>query len=408
MDPLQKIYPFSTPLPGASCFSPSDEQLQKLHLTCMPLLKKEDFYEPLQGLYSHKWWRQLSAFAIFSFNSPLYQQTCEEDVKCCVETINALALDSKSRYSNAMKAFLIHSLLAHIISYRAPHYFEKNPGIQLILPVYLNGEYVLKPCSYRAEINLFGGVMSHLFHPCDRKGSATLLFKGTAPWMCASGAGIGLADDLNPLGPGQALRAASRTRLKPILEECQKEYGENTLLVGHSLGGILATCLAVDLPDLISQVMAFSPTRMTHQTASKWRALQSSALSRLPTLYTFLSCFENGGDIFSTLGSQWIGNVYHVHHKGSADLIQRHTFPLGIGRGELPTLKTVDVESENQTFLRRTVWFELLHQIVVLPLAITFLALLVFKRFFFGWEQGGIWRWGVFGVPVTSLTSNLS
>lgn len=399
------------------------DHLGRYSLGCMPMLPRESSLA-----YQSTWIWRLASVVAFSVNSKRYGEVCHEDLVHTTRLMSLIANASEERWPLEVKAFLLHQLLSHVIAYRPIDFFLKHPNTPVLLPVNSHGHVEIKDCCFDQEINLFGGVMAKIFVPRDGHGSAIYLFSGTTPWLCADGAGITFLDDLNPLGPGEGLRIAARTRLLPSLRHHLERLGEPAIAVGHSLGALLATYLALDLPHHVHHAVSFNPTRLSHSAEARWLALHrlvdeqrrsgsattSAALltkwrrlqrtndihylPKLPRIDTFVSQFADDWDWASYVGARWIGNVHKVHCEHPADFIQRHVMPTGACLGGAAEVMPLDVSEANSRPWRRTRWHSVLHGAVVLPLALVVLVVLSTKRFFLGWRRGGIWSRGVLGA----------
>lgn len=399
------------------------DYLGRYSLGCMPMLPRDS-----SSLYRSAWLWRLASALVFSFDSQRYAEVCHEDLAHTTRLMSLIASSSEERWPLEAKAFLLHQILSHVIAYRPVDYFQKHPRVPVMLPVNSHGQVQIKDCCFDCEINLFGGVMAKIFVPRDGHGSAIYVFSGTTPWLCADGAGITFLDDLNPFGPGEGLRIAARTRLLTSLQRHRHTLGEPAVAIGHSLGALLATYLALDLPHHVGQAVGFNPTRLSHAAEARWlelcrlidtqqrsgnavtsaelldgwRKLQYSTdihyLPKLPRIDTFVSRFADDWDWASYVGARWIGNVHQVRCEHPADFIQRHVMPTGACLGGAAEVTPIDISDANSKLWRRTRWHSVLHAVVVLPLALLVLGCLAIKRFFFGWNQGGIWRHGIFGV----------
>lgn len=404
-------------------------KLERFSLGCMPMLPQEG-----SPFFKNKWvWRLVSEL-VFSFHYASYARVCEDDLAHTLDLMASIADASEERWPLEVKAFMLHHLLSHVIAYRQSDYFFKHPERSIPLPVRVHEEVKIKNCQFDREINLFGGVMVKVFIPRDGHGSATYAFCGTTPWLCADGAGITLLDDFNPIGPGEGLRIAARKRLVNHLKQHLRQLDEPAIAVGHSLGAVLAIYLAVDLPHFVRHAVGFNPTRPSHNVAGQWaslqhlldRALSAGAvtphelleewrrirqthhgehLPKLPQIDTFISHFADHWDIVSYVGARWIGNVHRVHSKHEADFIQRHLMPTGSSLDGVAEVSRLDIDAANDSLLRRTRWYVVCHALVVFPIAMIILILLLTKRLFFGWNQGGAWRYGIFGAFYHWLSS---
>jgi pimeloyl-ACP methyl ester carboxylesterase len=431
---LREVYPNSSASSRKSSAGPDEVErlltsLGRYALGCMPMLPQEN-----HPWYKNKWFWRLASGLVFSFDDARYAQVCYDDLDHTMQLMTTIAQASEERWPLEVKAFMLHHLLSHVVAYRPADFFYKNPHVPVMLPVRRHGQVSIRNCRFDQEVELFGGVMAKIFVPQEGHGSATYLFSGTTPWTCADGAGITLLDDFNPLGPGEGLRRAARKRLVAPLKQHLHQLGEPAMVVGHSLGAILATYLAVDLPHYITQAIVFNPTRPSHRAAGEWTTLQSLVdralsaggavtpqelreewrrirrshqgdhLPNLPKIDTFVSHFADHWDLVSYIGARWIGNVHRVHSQRKADFIQRHLMPTGACLGGVAEISRLDTDEANSSLFRRTPWHAAIHAVVVLPIALVLLLLIVIKRFLIGWNRGGIWRRGI----LSALTYWLS
>lgn len=402
---LRKVYPSRPPLCtwvfGRNKLEALHEQMRRLSLTCMPMIARTGHGAPIDLLLRNDWVWRVASWGTFSCSYSRYEDVCLADIEQAVKLMHDIEKMSTSLLSEPEKCYLLHSLFSHVIAYRPVTYFQENPSVTIPLPVRQGNSVRIKSCRFDQEIDLFGGVLARIFVPCDGKGSASYLFPGTSPWLCADGAGVGLLDDFNPIGPGEFLRSRLKQRLTSLLSDHSKKFGEPPLVVGHSLGGILATAVAVDFPHLVGQAIAFNPCRPSHSVSKAWQSINSEGSGPKPLIDTFVSSFAGQGDFVTWVGTRWVGRVYHVKSAKETDFLGRHVLHAGMGEHRDAFMHQMDITSDNEFFMRRTGLLAGIHSMVVLPAAITLFALLLIKRALVGWNRGGAWRWGVFGLPFS-------
>ncbi len=300
---LSKLYPTSTglwpslseatPGPAVSASAQASDlarQVKRYSLSCMPMLGKiRTPVSWLDPLLNNDWIRGAVSLAVINISSQRFDEISERDLERTRLLINRIAGASEGEWPRPLKAFLIHSILSYIVAYRSPSYFQDSSASPHIfmLPTRVAGNFVFKACRFEKEVNICGGASVRIFVPVDGRGAPTYLFHGTKVWNTTGGSGTTLVDDFNPLGPGDDIRKVARRRLRALLEEQRERYGEAPIAIGHSQGAIVSTALAVDLPGLFSQVIAFSPTRPSLALGRKWRrqAKLSEELARFRSVY---------------------------------------------------------------------------------------------------------------------------
>ncbi len=183
-----------------------------------------------------------------------------------------------------------------------------------------NGQLVIEPCHHLDDVNILGGVCARIFTPISGSGSCTILFHGTLVWNCANGARITIIDDFNPLGIGTGIRFTLKKRLKNILADIHQKYGEGSIAIGQSLGGVLATVCGADYSEHINRVFAFAPPKYAYRLKNMVH----------PRSYTFYARCGKHVDPVIGAGEAWAGRVFEVTHVSDLDAIGRHVRPYPI------------------------------------------------------------------------------
>lgn len=361
-------------------------------LNCLPLVSAKNLNLPgsklLMGVSVIQ---EIISLAICSINRPLYDKTSLEDITTTRELIHRVA--NEASWPMELRAFIIHSLLAYIIPYRSEFVLDKK--MVFTLPVWVNGKYSLKPCRFDRTVDICGGVTTRIFVPEDGRGSPTYLFHGTVCWNLGSGMGVTLADDFNPIGIGEEIRQGARETLCSMLQEDKKRHGVAAIAIGHSLGGLVSTCLAIDLPDLISKVISFAPPRASYSLRKQWLALQESGKS-CPSISTFIGRFSAWTDPITNLGDVWIGKLFEIHDSKKG-FIESHLLPLG--RSLDFSVHEIDAEGVNNAWWRRTRIWWLAQRVIAALVYCVLQPMLLLKRTLVGWSAGGVWKYGILGLP---------
>ncbi len=319
--------------PGDATTPGLEEAVRRFPLACLPMLQDNQIGE---------WGRRsrllhiILSFLTCAISNTTYREISDVDVPRTLELINQIA--EESAWTLPFKAFLIHSLMAFVLAYRDHRYIRQHNSI-IWMPVWNQGAVSLKECRLDQEIELCQGAVARLFVPVDAEGSPTCLFHGTVFWGEAKG--ITITDDFNPFGVGYEIRMAAKQALKRVLSQ----YPQKAIVIGQSLGGILATGLAVDLPDLVDTAVAFGCPRPSLTMVKEWEQVcfQPSA----PRIYTFFGSFAGRVDPVILIGGMWIGRVFTVDYVQKRDPISRHTtiLPLSLQM----TIRELDVDVANTT-----------------------------------------------------------
>lgn len=381
------------------------KEIKKFSLSCIPLApRKQIGLSWADCILDQRWIRSICSLLLYSLTTNAYNKTSVRDIERTRQLVERIACHAPYSWSVELRAFLIHQLMAYVVAYRSTTYFsDQNTAKPFFLPTWEGSTMRIKACRFDRKVNLCGGFNCKVFVPIDGKGSPTYLLHGTTSWGCHEGTGLAVTDDFNPLGPGDDIRKVARKRLHPLLIEQKKRYGEKPVFIGHSLGGTLSTAFAVDLSEHIHSTYAFSPTKSSYGLHRKWQRLQEQADKNqlLPRINTFVSSYDDQTDPITFLGDVWIGNVYQVNRNRPVHPFLRHVIPAATNLNF--TLSTLDPEAINQTWWRRTRLWTIAQRITALMVYSILFPSLLFKRLVFGWESGGLWRYGILGVPVQAL-----
>jgi predicted alpha/beta hydrolase family esterase len=171
-----------------------------------------------------------------------------------------------------------------------------------------------------------------------------LAFPGTSFEVDGGLKGATILADLDPLGPGYSLVRDSESSIRAWLESA----GGQAVMVGHSLGGALATQAAVRCPGLVSRVVTFNSPMVSRSIAQTYR--DTNEADRASVYNYFLK-----GDMVAKLGPEDIGHSFEVQSTG------RHNAKLFCGKDEMPEVKEVTRQSSS--------WIHVACVFVVLSLA---------------------------------------
>lgn len=362
-------------------------ELQRFPLGCLPVIHHHPLgIGILDGLLHKRWMRWIVSLSVCSISQKTYCRISMEDIERTQRLINRIA--DEMEWPIEVRAFAIHNLLAYVVAYRSELSLKKTQPFKL--PVYEGPSLVLKNCVYEGSVNLFGGVLGRVFVPCDGKGSPTYLFHGTPCWACASGCGVAIVDDFNPFGVGEDIRLGVKKNLRSHLQEHEHRYGQKALAIGHSLGGLIATNLAVDLPEHILKTIAFGSPRTSYKLKERWKTLEG----KCPPIHTFIGKFGGYSDPVAVLGNVWIGKVYEVATQRHSTFLGRHTIPLA---RLTYTIKELPIEISNEAGWHLRLWslFQCIGSILIYFIL---MPCLIVKRFLIGWTYGGFWKYGLLGL----------
>ncbi len=365
---------------------PSDDpiaaEVRRFPLICIPAVGPSKC-----ALFNTSLFRSVAALVVNSVNYPFYARKSIEDLERIRILINKVA---SSEWAIELKALVIHNLLAFIAAYRSDAYFQTVEGRAALftLPVWQEKALILKDCHWDRDINIFGGVTARVFVPSDKTGSPTYLLHGTLCWNCGNGAGITIIDDFNPFGVGETIRQNARQRLHPYLVEHKKLLGEKAVMIGQSLGGILVTALAIDHPDLISKAFAFGPPKPSLNLRRQWEQLENP-----PSITTFIGCYGTKFDPVPLIGELWLGRVFEMRQGAIGDAIVRHIHP--VANSLTFEIHEIPIGSLPRT---TTLWW-IIQRIGATIIFCLLLPILTLKRLLFGWNTGGRWKYGLFGIP---------
>lgn len=334
------------------------------------------------------------------FSSPaFYDATCDQEIQQFTQQMWSIYKDETK--TTEEKALLLSAIAAYGLASRpTTSYAAQNdqPAQSIPLPIYCNGQPFIEPCVLLKELFLLD-IPVRVFVPLSGRGSPLYLFTPTGAWANAPGMTMQILDDLNPIAPGTTLQRLAKEQLPPFLSELVNTYQEKAYFVGHSLGGILSTSIAVELPHLVQHVCAFNPSRPFPALINQWRLLQSSSASKhLPNIHTYVSEWENGKDPLTYLGGNWIGTVHRIQHQAPNNPFDRHASFLLPKSSESLCLESNC--SDSRPPHHALIWVAL-HRTLVTFLLIISIILIGIKRLLVGWKQGYLLRFGLLGLPYT-------
>ncbi len=173
------------------------------------------------------------------------------------------------------------------------------------------------------------------------EGAPILLFRGTDFSFMTEGGRASIISDLDPKGSGYSIFEKGQ---KPLHDWLKKE-GRPGRVIGHSLGGIVASYILIQESELISQnphecSYAFNFPGVSKKLAQDWTTLKTR-----PNFQGFVC----RGDLVSKLGNLF-GNVYEVSLEIPLSPIRAHELLLfAEPRGYL---HEVDLVKENSSSSR--------------------------------------------------------
>jgi len=177
--------------------------------------------------------------------------------------------------------------------------------------------------------------------------SPILLFRGTDFSLNRQGGRASILSDLDPDGPGRRLYLSCRSTLRHWLLQ-MSHLGEKARVLGHSLGGVLATYAAVYEHDLLSKnplqaSYSFNAPGITDDLFQDWDDLTPEDR---PSFYSFVT----RGDIVSKFGTVF-GDTYELFT--SRPLSPMISHEQLIFSQPLSYMSKVDVEKENISSSRK-------------------------------------------------------
>jgi hypothetical protein len=177
--------------------------------------------------------------------------------------------------------------------------------------------------------------------------SPILLFRGTDFSLNRQGGRASILSDLDPDGPGRRLYLSCRSTLRHWLLQ-MSHLGEKARVLGHSLGGVLATYAAVYEHDLLSKnplqaSYSFNAPGITNDLFQDWEDLTQEDR---PSFYSFVT----RGDIVSKFGTVF-GDTYELFT--SRPLSPMISHEQLIFSQPLSYMSKVDVEKENISSSRK-------------------------------------------------------
>lgn len=288
-----------------------------------------------------------------------YQTKSQQEVIECLGLIDAIIKENSGKLPER-----IFSLVATILAFRS-----LPLGFKVPMCVRVNANWQIEECVLEQYVECAGGVRARLFIP--KQGSPVCLFHGTLLMGAANGARMTLLDDFNPLGIGHWIGRGAAKNLRQHLVNSK----EKAIVIGQSLGGVLAVRLAVDCPDLISDAYCFSPPRVPFDVAARYLALPDE---KKPRISTFIPSYLGKEDWITFLGDKWIGELYRVNAPYHADVAVRHIYPtLQLSDTHL---EQVDTKKINRHWMRSSYLFTAVQRICAFVLWIVFVPFYLISR----------------------------
>ncbi len=190
-----------------------------------------------------------------------------------------------------------------------------------------------------------------------------LVFPGTAPSVENGLKGATILADLDPLGPGCSIARQSTETVRAWLESA----GGHAVLIGHSLGGALATQAAVHCSHHVQRVVTFNSPMIPRSIAQKWREI---ALEDRPAVYNYF----RKGDLVARLGQEDLGESFAVDGSG------KHNEPIFSASSDLSQI----VPAKRRT----SRWICVALEFVLLSIAFLLLGAVLLLVSLFLWPRG--------------------
>lgn len=375
------------------------ENLDGIAICPLPKAPKQALPFYLRSLMDYSLTRRGLSWATWLFSSPsFYTDICNQETEVFIEQMWTIYHDHTKALEE--RALLLKALAAYGLASRPaePYAAQDNLVAKPIpLPIYREGVLSIEACVLIKDFCLHT-VPVRVFAPVNGLGSPIYLFTPTGAWPKAAGMTEQILDDLNPLGPGTFLQNLAKETFPPVLHTLIETYQERVCFIGHSLGGILATSIALEMPELVQHVCAFSPSRPFPALIKKWDILLASLPAhKLPMIHTYIPEWSNGQDPITWLGGDWIGTVHRIRHHASSNPLDRHA--------SFVIPQTAPLQAEPYTRSSRSAMHVglsvAIHRVVVTCLLAISLFCIGLKRLLIGWKQGKVLRFGVLGLPFT-------
>jgi hypothetical protein len=250
---------------------------------------------------------------------------------------------------DTLKASRIVELCTNEILSKVLAYRDLKENMKLLIPIVLNDEKVeyvefivdtiFDLWQKHTAFGLRPTSVSHV--------SPILLFRGTDFSLNRQGGRASILSDLDPDGPGRRLYLSCRSTLRHWLLQ-MSHLGEKTRVLGHSLGGVLATYAAVYEHDLLSKnplqaSYSFNAPGITNDLFKDWEDLP---FKERPSFYSFVT----RGDIVSKFG-QVFGETYELFT--SRPLSPMISHEQLIFSQPLSYMCKIDIEKENISSSRK-------------------------------------------------------
>lgn len=368
--------------------------LDGLIICPLPKAPRELLPYPLRTLMKYSLFQRGLSFITWLFSSSsLYEESCNKETTQFVKQMWKIHQDETKTVGE--KALLLEAIAAYGLASRpATPYLT----VAIPLPIYRAGVLLIEPCLLIKELFLHR-IPIRVFAPASGHGSPIYLFPPTGGWPKAPGMTMQILDDFNPMGPGTSLQNLAKEEFPPFLNMLIDKYQEKACFLGHSLGGILATSVALEMPRLVQHVCAFSPSRPFPAIIKKWNALHRSTPHKdLPNVHTYIPEWTNGQDPITWLGGNWIGTVHRIRHRASNNPLDRHAAFLIPQASQSLHHEPCDSSSRSASEVSVLIG---IHRIVVTCLLLVGLVCISLKRLLVGWKHGRILRFGLFGLPYT-------
>lgn len=224
--------------------------------------------------------------SFFSCQTPLVGIVTEEffDIES-VEKALAYLLQSNDLFFIELAT---GELLTKVLAYR-----NLQKGMILRIPCVIEGKALLVNYQVNEVLNLWHEMPAFGLIPFHKKANPILLFRGSDFSLLSKKSWASLLSDLDISGTGFSAFHLARSDIHAWLEKAFLFSGNNTKVMGFSLGGILSMYTVIFEKALIATQgsMAFNPPGVSKPIAERWKEVSS-----------LLKIYITQGDIIPKLG----------------------------------------------------------------------------------------------------------
>jgi len=179
-------------------------------------------------------------------------------------------------------------LLSKVLAYR-----NLQKGMIIRIPCIIEGKALLVNYQVSEVLNLWHEMPAFGLLPFHKKANPILLFRGSDFSLLSKKSWASLLSDLDISGTGFSAFHLARSDIHAWLEKAFLFSGNNTKVMGFSLGGILSMYTVIFEKSLIATEgsMAFNPPGVSKPIAERWKEVSS-----------LLKIYITQGDIIPKLG----------------------------------------------------------------------------------------------------------